>query len=210
MCVYSLVSFPVVTKCPGKSNIKERGVIWLIIPSLWEVNMAVTWAALTPIVKSREQWVNACALVLRQLMLHFYMLIDSSQELALPTVGESSHLIYAIKITVHRYSQGPISQVILDLSHWQSTLSSIKINIFFCLFVCLFVFESKHPWLFWNSLCQPSWSWTNRHICLCLLSAGIKGIRHHTQPNIYTLNKIRPDKIRILTSVTGPTGTPYL
>jgi hypothetical protein len=42
MCVYSLVSFPVVTKCPGKSNIKERGVIWLIIPSLWEVNMAVT------------------------------------------------------------------------------------------------------------------------------------------------------------------------
>lgn len=139
MCVYSLVSFPVVTKYPGKSNIKERGVIWLIIPSLWEVNMAVTWAALTPIVKSREQWVNACALVLRQLMLHFYMLIDSSQELALPTVGESSHLIYAIKITVHRYSQGPISQVILDLSHWQSTLSSIKINIFFCLFVCLFL-----------------------------------------------------------------------
>jgi hypothetical protein len=32
-------------------------------------------------------------------------------------------------------------------------------------------------WLYWNALCRPGWPWTS----LCILSAGIKGVCHHTQ-----------------------------
>jgi hypothetical protein len=31
----------------------------------------------------------------------------------------------------------------------------------------------------WNSLCRPGWPQTQRSGCLCLPSAGIKGMRHH-------------------------------
>jgi hypothetical protein len=35
------------------------------------------------------------------------------------------------------------------------------------------------PRLSWNSLCRPGWPRTQKSACLCLLSAGIKGVRHH-------------------------------
>jgi hypothetical protein len=31
----------------------------------------------------------------------------------------------------------------------------------------------------WNSLCRPGWPWTQKSTCLCLPSAGIKGVCHH-------------------------------
>ena len=34
-------------------------------------------------------------------------------------------------------------------------------------------------WLFWNLFCRPGWPQTQRSTCLCLLSAGIKGVHHH-------------------------------
>jgi hypothetical protein len=38
---------------------------------------------------------------------------------------------------------------------------------------------SVQPWLSWNSLCRPGWPRTQKSACLCLPSAGIKGVRHH-------------------------------
>jgi hypothetical protein len=38
---------------------------------------------------------------------------------------------------------------------------------------------SVQPWLSWNSLCRPGWPGTRKSTCLCLPSAGIKGVRHH-------------------------------
>jgi hypothetical protein len=38
---------------------------------------------------------------------------------------------------------------------------------------------SVYPWLSWNSLCRPGWPQTQKSACLCLPSAGIKGVRHH-------------------------------
>jgi hypothetical protein len=35
------------------------------------------------------------------------------------------------------------------------------------------------PWLSWNSFCRPGWPRTQKSTCLCLLSAGIKGVSHH-------------------------------
>jgi hypothetical protein len=35
-----------------------------------------------------------------------------------------------------------------------------------------------------NSLCRPGWPRTQKFACLCLQSAGIKGMHHHTQPNL--------------------------
>jgi hypothetical protein len=59
-----------------------------------------------------------------------------------------------------------------------------------CLFVCfcfVFVFSrqgfSVKPWLSWNSLCRPGWPWTQKSTCLCLPSAGIKGVRHLRSPS---------------------------
>jgi hypothetical protein len=40
---------------------------------------------------------------------------------------------------------------------------------------------SVQPWLSWNSLCRPGWPRTQKFACLCLPSAGIKGVRHHHQ-----------------------------
>jgi hypothetical protein len=37
------------------------------------------------------------------------------------------------------------------------------------------------PWLSWNSLCSPGWPRTQKYTCLCLPSAGIKGVCHHSQ-----------------------------
>jgi hypothetical protein len=53
--------------------------------------------------------------------------------------------------------------------------------LFFC-FLFLFFWDRVSlysPWLFWNSLCRPGWPWTQKSVCLCLPSAGIKGVRHH-------------------------------
>jgi hypothetical protein len=56
-------------------------------------------------------------------------------------------------------------------------------TVLVCLFVCLFCFLrqgfSAWPWLSWNSLCRPGCPRTQKSACLCLLSAGIKGVRHH-------------------------------
>ena len=39
---------------------------------------------------------------------------------------------------------------------------------------------SPGPWAAWNLLCRRGWPGTQRSACLCLLSAGIKAVRHHT------------------------------
>jgi hypothetical protein len=61
--------------------------------------------------------------------------------------------------------------------------------IYFCfLFVFVFVLVlvfwdrvSLQPWLSWNSLCRPGWPRTQKFTCLCLPSAGNKGVCHHIQ-----------------------------
>ena len=40
-------------------------------------------------------------------------------------------------------------------------------------------FLSVYSWLSCNSLCRPGWPWTQKSTCLCLPSAGIKGVYHH-------------------------------
>jgi hypothetical protein len=40
---------------------------------------------------------------------------------------------------------------------------------------------SVQSWLSWNSLCRPGWPQTLKSACLCLPSAGIEGVRHHTR-----------------------------
>ena len=57
-----------------------------------------------------------------------------------------------------------------------------------CFFVFLFFFETGFlciAWLSWNSLCRPQ---PQISACLCLPSAGIKGVRHHTRLKYYLLD----------------------
>jgi hypothetical protein len=42
-----------------------------------------------------------------------------------------------------------------------------------------FFFPSMYPWLAQNLLGRLGWPQTQRSACLCLLSAGIKGVYHH-------------------------------
>jgi hypothetical protein len=37
---------------------------------------------------------------------------------------------------------------------------------------------SVKPWLSWDWICRPGWPRTHRSACLCLPSAGTKGVRH--------------------------------
>jgi hypothetical protein len=46
------------------------------------------------------------------------------------------------------------------------------------------------PSLSWNSLCRPGWPRTQKSACLCLLSAGIKGVRHHAWHPYFTFKSI--------------------
>jgi hypothetical protein len=39
----------------------------------------------------------------------------------------------------------------------------------------------------WSTLCRPGWPQTQKSTCLCLPSAGIKGMRHHARHMITTL-----------------------
>jgi hypothetical protein len=50
--------------------------------------------------------------------------------------------------------------------------------VLFC-FVFLRQGFSVYPWLSWNSLCRPGWPRTQKSACLCLPSAGIKGVCYH-------------------------------
>jgi hypothetical protein len=70
--------------------------------------------------------------------------------------------------------------------------SSVGKGIFWgvCFFVCsvvvVLVFPrqgfSVLPWLSGNSLSRPGWPRTQKSACLCLPSAGIKGVHHHARP----------------------------
>ena len=51
--------------------------------------------------------------------------------------------------------------------------------LFFVVFVLL---------CFFNSLCRPGWPRTQKSVCLCLLSARIKGVCHHDQLCLYLLS----------------------
>jgi hypothetical protein len=44
-------------------------------------------------------------------------------------------------------------------------------------------------WLSWNSFCRSGWPQTQKSACLCLPSAGIKGVRHHCPAFSYLLSK---------------------
>jgi hypothetical protein len=60
----------------------------------------------------------------------------------------------------------------------------------FLFFFFFFFFNfSRHGffvflWLSWNSLCRPGWPRTQKFTCLCLPSAGIKGMSHHAWQTI--------------------------
>jgi hypothetical protein len=43
---------------------------------------------------------------------------------------------------------------------------------------------SVQPWLSWNSLCRLGWPRTQKPACLCLPSAGIKGVHHHCSAGV--------------------------
>jgi hypothetical protein len=59
-------------------------------------------------------------------------------------------------------------------------------NFFFFFFFFFLVFQDKTGFvcvalLSWNLLCRPGWPRTQKstYLCLCLMNAGIKGVRHH-------------------------------
>jgi hypothetical protein len=72
----------------------------------------------------------------------------------------------------------PFRSLCLLLCQWDSA----SVGIFFFFFLVLVFLRqgfSVWPWLSWNSLCRPGWPRTQKSACLCLPSAGIKGMRQH-------------------------------
>jgi hypothetical protein len=60
-------------------------------------------------------------------------------------------------------------------------LSTDSILFFFFFFGFSRQGFSVYPWLSWNSLCRLGWPRTQKFACLCLPSAGIKGVCHHAR-----------------------------
>ena len=61
-------------------------------------------------------------------------------------------------------------------------------------------------WLTRKSLSWPGWPWIQRSICLCLWSAGIKSLCHHTQIILTPLSTPTPPKKEVDLSVQWETG----
>jgi hypothetical protein len=66
--------------------------------------------------------------------------------------------------------------------HTHSCTHTVKHQLYILFFFVVFVFSrqgfSVYLWLSWNSLCRPDWPQTQKSTCLCLPSAGTKGVRH--------------------------------
>jgi hypothetical protein len=87
-----------------------------------------------------------------------------------------------------KYLTSPSPHVILN--HIHLTISSLppSVSYDYLLTYLLIGFSrqvfSVYPWMSWNSLCRPGCPLTQKSSCLCLLSAGIKGMlldtRHGT------------------------------
>jgi hypothetical protein len=69
----------------------------------------------------------------------------------------------------------------------------IKAIYFFSFFFPRQGFSVK-PWLSWNSLCRPGWPQTQKSACLCLTSAGIKGVCHYGPANKSNLKELKLPK----------------
>jgi hypothetical protein len=63
------------------------------------------------------------------------------------------------------------------------SFAGYRIYLFYLFIYLVFLRQgfSVQPWLSCNSLCRPGWPRTQKSTCLCLPSAGIKGVRHHAQ-----------------------------
>ena len=57
--------------------------------------------------------------------------------------------------------------------------ASVLVVVLVGWFLVFGFFETGFLWLSWNSLCRPGWPRTQKSACLCLPSAGIKGMCHH-------------------------------
>ena len=68
--------------------------------------------------------------------------------------------------------------------------SSMVLFFFFFLFLSFFFFKTGFLCValaVLNSLCRPGWPQTQKSTCLCLPSAGVKGVRHHAWLSSVTL-----------------------
>ena len=114
------------------------------------------------------------------------------------------HLSTHITILYHQFQQlSPPSEnhlpFLSSVFWWQFTQTTGVVlqwriqnekNLFastenFVVVVVVVVFSRQgffvYPWLSWNSLCRPGWPRTQKSACLCLPSAGIKGVHHHAR-----------------------------
>jgi hypothetical protein len=99
--------------------------------------------------------------------------------------GPLTVTISTFSFAVCRTKKGEKKRVGISFICW---LVYLFINLFITLFCfvlfcfVLFCFETGFlcvAWLSWNLLCRPSWLQIQRSTCLCLPSAGIKGMCHH-------------------------------
>ena len=105
-------------------------------------------------------------------LMSYSVLFDSSQEWSGTMYIDVFFFISHFSIIELRYFSYIIFWLTLSLTNcFQIFLSN-------ALFFPKQVFPVQ-PSLSWNSLCIPGWLWTQNSACLCLLSAGIKGVHHH-------------------------------
>jgi hypothetical protein len=105
-----------------------------------------------------------------------------------------TYILHTTHTHTHTHTHTLHSGLYSDIPYTYKIMIAI---LFFCLFVC-FVFSrqgfSVWPWLSWNSLCRPDWPRTQKSACLCLPSAGTKGVRHHCLAVIVIIN----NRVKIL------------
>ena len=105
-------------------------------------------------------------------------------------LGLTSSLFCSLKLLSSHLCPGGALESFLPSAgqlHYTLTALCVRLQLFFgflFLFCLLFVCFSRqgfsvYPWLSWNSLCRSGWPRTQKSACLCLPSAGIKGVHPH-------------------------------
>jgi hypothetical protein len=97
-------------------------------------------------------------------------------------------VLHKNKTTMHTFKNHKEVYNLNLLKH--TNLSKEENNSVFIIIALFFLRQgfSVKPWLFWNSLCRPGWPRTQKSTCLCLPSAGIKGVHHDCLAIALTFN----------------------
>jgi hypothetical protein len=153
-------------KANRKKMIERKGHVCITFLMLWENSTKATYRRKVP-----ERELRAHTLVHRKAAERMYWRWHQSLHSQSPL--PVTHFLNILKEHCQLGTKYPNAETVEDLF---LLLLLLLLLLFETGFLCI-------ARLSWSSLCRLCWPRTQKSACLCLSSAGIKGVHHHAQPH---------------------------